>query len=242
MSLAGSVLSLSGAALLLLKPSLAQRWTRGITSFAAGTMLATSFLDLLPEALERASASKVLAIALGGFLIFFVIEHSVAWFHIHHEFEDGDRSHRDVAVPLIIVSDTVHNFIDGIVIASAFLISPKAGIITSLAIAAHEIPQEIGDFGILLARGVSPRRTLAVNLLSATATLFAAVSTYYLGRGAAGLMPVMISLTAGFFIYIAASDLIPELRHHRSRARPFSDVALLFAGVAIITLFVALLD
>ena len=226
----GSVVSLVGGFLLLLRENTARRWSRQLAAFAAGTLLGTAFFDLLPEALQSHAPAPILFAVLGGFLAFLLFERSVQMIHVHHACEEHVT--RDASTPLIIIGDTVHNFIDGVVIGGTFLAGIPIGILTSLAVATHEIPQEMGDFIILLRNGMRRWRVLSVNLISACATLAGALAIFALGSHVANLMPHFLGITAGFFIYIAAVDLIPET-HHDGRDMLSSTVALL-AGVIVI--------
>ncbi len=228
----GSVVSLIGGILLLVK----EKWTLKIShllmSFAAGVLLGTAFFDLLPEALEEKGEVNIFAWALTGIVAFFLLERFIYWFHHHHEHEDKEAK---PTVPLIILGDSVHNFLDGVAIAATFLVSVPLGMVTALAVAAHEIPQEIGDFAILLHRGMKRNKVIWVNILSALTAMAGAVLTFFVGDTVKNLLPVVISLTAGFFIYIAASDLIPEI-HHEKRGFAFLESLLLIAGVILIWL------
>jgi zinc and cadmium transporter len=147
-------------------------------------------------------------------LIFFFAERFLRWFHHHHEGEDESAT-----APLIIAGDTMHNALDGVAIAAAFLISPATGLVTTLAVAAHEIPQEIADFGLLLNKGMARRKVLMVNVLSALATTAAAVITYAVGSSSALPIDFLLGLSAGFLLYIAASDIIPSLHQHASASK-----------------------
>ena len=207
----------------------AARWA---LPFGAGALLAAAFLSVLPEALEQAGAMTVMLFALAGFLGFFVLERLAGWFH-HHHHDDVHGAKDKIHVTMVVVGDTLHNAIDGMAIGAAFLINPMVGITTSLAIAAHEVPQEIGDFGILLGKGVKPKRVILINLISAAATIVMALLTYWLG-GLAGLDPApFMAIAAGMFIYIAASDLIPEI-HERPRREGNLQALLLLLGVIVI--------
>ncbi len=233
----GSVVSLVGGILLLIK----EKWTLKIShllmSFAAGVLLGTAFFDLLPEALEESAETNIFAWALTGIIAFFLLERFIYWFHHHHEHEDKETK---PTVPLIILGDSVHNFLDGVAIAATFLVSVPLGMVTALAVAAHEIPQEIGDFAILLHRGMKRNKVIWVNILSALTAMAGAVLTFFVGDTVKNLLPVVISLTAGFFIYIAASDLIPEI-HHEKRGFAFLESLLLIAGVILIWLSTTIL-
>jgi zinc and cadmium transporter len=235
----GSVISLIGGALLLSRKEFAHEFSHLLAPFAAGTLLGTAFLDLLPEAMENSSGKQPFAFALGGLLAFFLLERFVRWFHHHHEHDD--QPHDTATVPLIVFGDSLHNLIDGIVIGGTFLVGIPMGMVTTLAIAAHEIPQEIGDFGLLLNRGLSRGRVLTYNLLSALMTVVGAVLAWALGHRIANALPVFLGCAAGFFIYIAASDIIPEIhRQHRTRFA-IIETLLLLAGVGVVTFTVSIL-
>jgi zinc and cadmium transporter len=167
-TLVGSVFSLVGGIALLGHKKLRDGAIRYGLPFGAGALLAAAFLSLLPEALEGSDIHTVMVYALGGFLVFFVLERCLGWFH-HHESHHHDKVHgrrNKTHQALVIIGDTLHNAIDGVAIGAAFLVSPAAGIGTALAVAAHEIPQEIGDFSILLGKGMRPRNVILVNLFS----------------------------------------------------------------------------
>lgn len=213
----GGLVSLTGGLYLLYGKWGTAKLLRIAVPFAAGALLAAAFLDVLPEALEAGEVKTVLMAALGGFLFFFVLERSLSWFH-HHHAEGESHSHSRRNVWLIITGDTLHNLIDGLAIGAAFLISPATGVVTTIAIAAHEIPQELGDFGLMLAKGMRKSRVLLVNILSALVTVIGASLVY----GYGGDLPVpewaLLAVTAGFFLYIAASDIIPTI-HAEPRKR-----------------------
>ncbi|HUP62546.1 MAG TPA: ZIP family metal transporter [Thermoanaerobaculia bacterium] len=231
----GSVLSLAGGMALLLREEWARRWSGTLSALAAGTLIGTAFLDLLPEASERGGAAAALASALGGFLLFFIIEQVIVLFHAREATPHHHDHVRAATTPLIVAGDTMHNFIDGIVIGGTFAAGVPHGITTAIAIAAHEIPQEIGDFGVLLANGMSRRRVVLVNLASAAATVAGALLAFAAAALLLPLLPYFLAATAGFFVYIAAADLIPQMQHaalhHRGRA--LLDVLFLLGGAAV---------
>lgn len=232
-SLIGSVVSLVGGLILLRNQKSAKTLALYATPFAGGALLAAVFIDLLPEGIEYDSASKVLTAALVGMILFFIAEGGLRWFHHHHD--HGDK--RQSSAGLVIVGDTLHNALDGVAIAASFLISIPTGVVTTLAVAAHEIPQEIGDFGLLLAKGYSRRRVLLINVLSALATLVAALITYVIGSSEALPLGVLLGLSAGFLLYIAASDVIPTIHESGHSKRTFSLQALLLVtGVVVVGL------
>lgn len=214
-ALIGSVVSLAGGVFLLFGGK-ASGWLQKVAvPVAAGALLAAAFFDLLPEALEHAPAQTIMTWALVGFLFFFVTERGLRWFHHHHEHEgDEDQANRS----LIVIGDTLHNFIDGLAIGAAFLVSPATGIVITLAVAAHEIPQEIGDFGLLLSKGMKRHKVLLANIMSALATVVGASIVFGFGDALHIPIEALLALTAGFFIYIAASDIIPSI-HSRETAR-----------------------
>lgn len=233
-SLIGSVFSLIGGLILLRNQKSAHKLALYATPFAGGALLSAVFIDLLPEGIEYDSASKVLTATLVGMVLFFLAEGGLRWFHHHHEHEDKGRQS---SAWLVVVGDTLHNALDGVAIAASFLISIPTGVVTTLAVAAHEIPQEIGDFGLLLAKGYSRRRVLTVNVISALATLVAAVITYVVGSSEALPLGVLLGLSAGFLLYIAASDVIPAIHESGKSKRTFSVQAfLLLLGVVSVGL------
>lgn len=233
-SLIGGVFSLVGGALLLKNQKTANALAKYATPFAGGALLAAVFLDLLKEGIEVGSVDTVLLAALIGMVLFFLAEGFLHWFHHHHEHE-GEKG--DPKKWLIIVGDTLHNALDGVAIAASFLISVPTGIVTTIAVAAHEIPQEIGDFGLLLSKGMKRRNVLLVNLMSALATVVFAVVTYILGSEEQLPVGVLLGLSAGFLLYIAASDIIPTIHETRRKKRVFDIQALLLiAGVLIVGL------
>lgn len=229
----GSLVSLIGGLYLLYGKWGVRKLQRISVPFAAGALLAAAFFDVLPEALELGEPSKVLQVALIGFLFFFVLERSLGWFHHHHE--EGVHHHgprRNAS--LIIIGDTLHNFIDGLAIGAAFLVSPATGIVTTLAIAAHEIPQELGDFGLLLAKGMRKSRVLLANIVSAFATVVGALIIFLIG----GSLPIpeyiLLAVTGGFFIYIAASDIIPTIHAEPKRSVANIQTLVLILGVIFV--------
>lgn len=237
-SLVGSLFSLVGGILLLTKRLSVKRVQRIAVPFAAGALLAAALLDLLPEALEHSeSTSTILSLVLGGFVLFFVLERFLGWFHHHHEhgeLQTVKMKRRSSARSLIVAGDTLHNAIDGMVIGAAFLADPTVGIITTIAIAAHEIPQEIGDFGVLLGLGMRRRNVLLVNILSAVVTVIAAALVFGLGTSLVTVEPILLAVAAGLFIYIAASDLIPTIHEEPSlRVANYQTIILIFGIIFV---------
>jgi zinc and cadmium transporter len=230
-SLLGGVVSLIGGALLISKKNVAEKLAHYATPFAGGALLAAVFLDLLKEGIEASETETVLMATVAGILLFFIAEGFLHWFHHHHEHSDE----RDPKTSLIIVGDTLHNALDGVAIAASFLISVPTGIVTTIAVAAHEIPQEIGDFGLLLSKGLSRKKVLLVNFISALATVLFAVITFSLGSEDALPIGLLLGLSAGFLLYIALSDVIPTIHHNRDKNKRFSvQAALLILGAVFV--------
>lgn len=231
-SLVGGVFSLVGGFLLLSSRKAASKLADDVTPFAAGALLAAVFFDLLKDGMEEAPASTVLTSTLIGIVLFFFAERFLHWFHHHHQHEG-----RDPAVSLIIVGDTAHNALDGIAIAAAFLISVPTGIVTTIAVAAHEIPQEIGDFGLLIKKGMSRRKVVIANVASALATTVMAIATFALGSSDKLPTGVLLGASAGFLLYIAMSDIIPEIHENAPKKLLIDRMALLLvAGIVTVAL------
>ncbi len=240
-SVAGGTLSAGLAAI-----SLAVRasWVPMLVSFAIGALLGAAFLEVIPHAFERGEPHQAAMAILGGIFAFFVMEKLLLWRHCHTEncevhdpHEAGSRSgahDRGRSGLLIVVGDTVHNFVDGLLIAAAFLQSTELGIIAAVAIIAHEIPQEVGDFLILLHSGYSRARALAMNLLSSVATLVGGVIGYFALQRVADWEATLLGVVAASMIYVAVADLIPGL-HRQPELRDTASQALLIAlGIAAI--------
>ncbi len=238
-SLVGGVFSLLGGFLLLANKQMAGKALQYVTPFAAGALLAAAFIDILPEAAHEGGVEQALRWTLVGIIVFFLLERFVRWFHHHHPHDDS-HSHEDTdkgaTVPLIIIGDTIHNFLDGIAIAAAFLIDVPTGIITTMAVAAHEIPQEIGDFGLLLDKGVSRANVIKANVLSALATTLAAVLFFLIGREFNLPLEIAFGLVAGFFIYIAVSDIIPSIHKNEEQKLAGAQTLMLLVGVILVSL------
>lgn len=235
-SLLGGLLSLSIAAILLSKASFTKNLAFFATPFAAGALLSAVFLDLLPEGITETASETVLLSALVGIMLFFFAERFLRWFHHHHQHKGADP-----AVPLIVAGDTMHNALDGVAISAAFLVSVPTGIVTTLAVAAHEIPQEVGDFGLLLQKGVRRKKVLLLNVLSALVTVIAAVVTYAVGSSEQLPLGLLLGLSAGFLLYIALSDIIPTLHENVSRkGRLDWQPILLLAGLVVVAVAIEL--
>lgn len=240
-TLIGSFVSLIGGTLLLIREKFALKISHYLSAFAAGALLATAFFDLLPESFEHMEELgmdvNIPLWALVGILSFFLLER-----FIHHHHSHGKVEEKKTVIPLVILGDTMHNFTDGVAIAATFLISIPLGVVTSLAVAAHEIPQEIGDFGLLLNRGMKRGRVLLINLYSSLAALAGAILTYIYKDSLEGFLPLILSITSGFFIYIALANLIPEIHNRENQKVAFWESVMLFVGVLVIYLAISALE
>jgi zinc and cadmium transporter len=227
----GSLLSLVGGLYLIYGKKGRGLLQKAAVPFAAGALLAAAFLDLLPEAAELDEPNVVMTFALVGFIAFFILERSLNWFHHHH---DDEHHGKRQTTSLIVIGDTLHNFIDGLAIGAAFVVSPAVGVVAAIAIAAHEIPQEIGDFGLMLSKGMRRQRVVLVNIVSAFATVVGAALVYWLGESIHLNEGILLAVTAGFFVYIAASDIIPTIHAERSVRVANTQTAILLFGVLFV--------
>lgn len=236
-TLLGSVISLIGGVLLLIRERFALKISHYLSAFAAGALLGVSFFDLLPEAFDQIEDTAIFLWTLSGILAFFLLER-----FIHHHDHGSDHGQKRAVVPLMVIGDTVHNFVDGVAIAATFLISIPLGIVTTLAVAAHEIPQEIADFGLMLSKGVKREKVLWINLFSSLAALLGAVLTFIYRDNLEGIVPIILSLTAGFFIYIASANLIPEIHSSENKKVAFWESVMLFVGVLVVYFAISALE
>lgn len=245
-----SLVSLVGVFTLVLRPKLLSKLLFILVSFAAGAMLGAAFLDLLPEAIEHVeeaggNAEGIFFYVLAGIVIFFVLETFLYWYHCHsgkcerHANISGrhDGGHHHIKMPftyLNLVGDGVHNFLDGVIIATSYLVSIPLGIVTSLAVVFHEIPQEIGDFGILIYGGFTRWQALAYNFLSAITAIAGAVLAYYFATTVENFTQWMVPFAAGGFIYIAAVDLLPELHQTINFRKATLQLFFFLLGIGVI--------
>ena len=233
-SVLGSVGAIAGAALLLLfRESTRKTLLPCLLSYAIGTLLGAAFLGMIPNALQQNTALAISGTVLAGIVIFFVLEKLIIWRHCH----DAECEVHGAAGPLILVGDAFHNFVDGFVIAAAFLTSVPLGIAASLAVIAHEIPQEVGDFAILLENGYSKTRALVLNLLSSLTTLPGAVIAYFFLGATREAVPFILALSAASFIYIAIADLVPGLHRQVGLKPVITQLALILTGIGTIAAF-----
>ena len=219
---------LVASAILLVRNSTRSALVPWLVSYAVGALLGSSMLAILPQAFEQLPPTHVLATLLAGILLFFVLEKLVLWRHCHtHDCEVHDGS----VVP-VLVGDAFHNFVDGAMIAAAVMTSIPLGISTAVAVAAHEIPQELGDFAILLHSGYSRGQAMLLNLMSAGASAVGAIAAFAAFDYLPQLLPYFLSLAAASFLYVAMADLIPGLHRGRTDASSLRQIALIGAGIA----------
>lgn len=245
----GGILSVMAAAVFLLLPELQRKamLPHGI-SFAIGALLAVAFWGLIPEAFETVKPDQFQILSgtiLAGILGFFTLEKLLIWRHCHSgnceaHGDDNEHAHKHnhsnakSAGSLIILGDSIHNFVDGILIAAAFLTDVQLGIVTSLAVAAHEIPQEVGDFAILLDSGYSRGKALFYNMLASLTTVLGGILAYFSLEDLHSSLPFFLALAASSFIYIAVADLIPTLHKKTDIKTSIQQIVLIAAGVFLI--------
>jgi zinc and cadmium transporter len=240
-ALAGGVLSVLLASFALLVNA---AWIPAMVSYAIGALLGAAFLDVLPHAMEHATNIEHLSMAvLAGILLFFLLEKLVLWRHCHTESceahgapgHDHGYDHGRSGL-MITIGDTFHNFVDGVMIAAAFLVDVQVGIVTAIAIIAHEIPQELGDFLILLHSGYSRTRALVLNLISSLATLVGATLGYFILAPLQAAMPYVLAVAASGMIYVAVADLIPGLHKRAELRHTAQQIVLILLGVLTVHL------
>lgn len=223
-----SLTSLVGASLLVLGKRKGV-FIFGMVNLATGALIGASFFHLLPESWEKTSLSPFFLVS--GILLFFILEKFLYWRHCHSG--EDCQVHIEAYSYLNLVGDAVHNFIDGAVIGGAFLVNPTLGWATTLAVFLHEVPQELGDFAILLHGGLPAARALAYNLLSQMTCILGGILTFFLGEAVSGIEPFLLSFAAGGFLYIALVDLLPEMRHSTGWKSAVTEVTLILGGIVL---------
>ena len=218
---------LVSSSILLIKEPARTKLIPWLVSYAVGALLGASMLDILPKTLEQLPPREVFPVLLLGILLFFVLEKLVLWRHCHTH----DCEVHDGAVLPVVVGDGFHNFVDGAVIAAAAMTSLPLGITTAVAVTAHEIPQEVGDFAILLHAGYSRGKALMLNVLSALASIVGAIAAFVAFDRIPALLPYFLALSAASFLYVAMADLIPGLHRGRTDASSLRQILLIAAGV-----------
>lgn len=243
-TVAVSLISLVGLLVLGLRENVQKIFLFYSVAFAAGTMLGAAFFDLLPESLKAIDAATALPVCLAGIMAFFIVEKYISWHHHHETHDNAGRKRRARQAEekpmgyLNLVGDGLHNFFDGVAIAASFMVGLPLGITTTLVIALHEVPQEMGDFGLLLYSGFSRRKAIAFNLLTALTCVLGALLFYFAAPLVQNLEGLGLAFTAGGFIYIAGSDLFPEFHRETDFKKSVWQLLLIFAGIALIWLVV----
>lgn len=225
----GSVAGLIGGVALLIKEEWTKTLSKYAVSFAAGVLLSVSLLHLLPEAVHEIGEKGYVLVLFALLLSFFFEEYFA---HLHHH-EHHKRTALKASIPLVIFGDTIHNFIDGVAIAAAYLTDPYLGVIVTLATFLHETPHEIGDFGVLISAGWPRGKTFIANLFSALATFPGALLVFFFMRDAHEKIGVLLAISAGVFLYLGASDFLPEVGEEERGVATWKKLALLLFGVAI---------
>lgn len=230
--IAGSVGSVGLAALMLLLPDHKLDHLATLLMYlAGGTLLGAAFLGMIPKGISMIGTWPLLQAVLGGILFFFALEKVILWRSCGNA--DCER-HKQAAVPIILIGDAFHNAIDGIVIAASFLTSYELGVFATLSVMMHEIPQELGDFGVLLKSGLTRKKAIWYNVLSGSTALFTGIATYYTLDAMQSLIPYALALSAASFIYIALADLIPEMHRKSSIKSSLIQFGLILTGILLI--------
>jgi zinc and cadmium transporter len=222
-----SLVSFVGVLFIALKEKTLNRLLNFLVSFACGALLGGAFLHLLPESVENLG-EKSFSLVIVAFLTFFILERIFRWRHCHL----GHCSTHSFGY-LNLLGDGLHNFVDGAVIAAAFLTDISLGISTTLAVVLHEVPQEVGDFSILLYGGIEKKKALLFNFTSAATAIFGALATYFFAQQISDLIPLLLPFAAGGFIYIAATDIIPELHKKENLRQSLLEFFLILLGIAL---------
>lgn len=242
-ALGGVLSALAASVMLLMSPRRRTEFLPHLVSFATGALLGAAFLGLLPHALEGAGPGNYHGIGvavLAGILVFFLLEKLVLWRHCHHddcEAHGPEDHHRDSASGvMILIGDGIHNLLDGILIAAAFLTDIHLGIVTAIAVIAHEIPQEVGDLAVLLNAGLERGRAFVLNVAASLTSVIGGVAGYLLFERLSSVLPYILAVAASSFVYIAVADLIPGLHRKVDAGAGIRQVLWIALGVAVVAL------
>lgn len=222
-----SLLTFVAVILLAFKSEFLNKIIFMLVSLAAGTMLGSSFLHLIPEAVELLDASVVLKTVLFSILGFYLLEQIMHWHHPH------EKGHVHSFGYLNLIGDVIHNFIDGLIIAGAFVVDIRLGFVTLFAVALHEIPQELSDFAVLLYAGFRKKKAIFVNFLAGVSAVFGGIVGYYLSHSTETLVPYLLAVAAGGFLYIATSDLVPEIKKQDNLNKSMQATVMLLLGIGL---------
>ena len=231
-----SIISLIGVLFFFLKEKLIDKLLFIFVSFATGALLAAAFLDLIPEAIEIIDVTLAMSLVLVGMLIFFITERFLYFYHCH---ERKCKVHTFTYMCLI--GDAIHNFVDGAIIAASFMVNAPLGIVTTISVIFHEIPQELGDYSILLYGGFSKKKALAYNFLIALTAFAGAIAVFLISGFVANITPYLVAIGAGGFIYLAGTDLLPKLHEEKKPSNSLVQFICMIAGAGLIYLTISLL-
>ncbi len=223
-----SLISFVGVICLALKENILNKILLVLIGLSAGALMGGAFLHLLPEAVEKSTGLDVYLFVLIGFILFFLIEKVLHWRHCHKGECDVHTFHY-----MNLVGDSIHNFIDGMIMAASFVVSVPLGITTTIAISTHEIPQEIGDFGVLLFGGFSKRRAITLNFMVALTAILGGIVGYFVSNLIENIVLFILPFAAGGFIYIAATDLVPEIRKELDMRKYMATLLVFICGILI---------
>lgn len=227
-----SLLSFSGVLVAFFRSAVLSRFSVFFVALAAGALIGTAFLHLLPEAVEGGVERPFFLLILGGFVLFFLVEKTLHWHHAH--LATHERRHLGV---LSLVGDFLHNFIDGLIIAAAFLVDVRLGVTVTAAMALHEIPQEVSEFGVLLYAGFARARALFLNFFSATSVILGGAAGFFFAGAVEQVAPALIAFAVGSFLYLGASDFVPEIRKEEGFRKSFTTFLVFVGGIVLMWLF-----
>ena len=238
-----SLISFVGVSALALKKNFLLKILLILVAFAAGALIGVAFFDIIPEALQASKAAPIYIVS--GILIFFSVERFIGWHHAHHEHdidpthhhkEDHDKYHHKPFIYTNLIADGIHNFLDGTLIAASFIANIPLGIATTIAVTLHEIPQEIGDFAILIHGGLSVRWALAFNFISAITAIIGGLFVVYLSATSAiqNINPILLGIGGGGLLYLALTDILPEINKENDWKKSLAQFVMLLAGLVIV--------
>jgi len=228
-----SLVSLIGIVAIKVKHTTLDKWVEALVAFAIGALIGDVFIHLLPEIAQEGITPEISFSILAGIVVFFLLEKVIHWQHCHHT-NHGKTCHRFTYMSLM--GDLVHNFIDGIIMAGAFMANPIIGFSTTIAVVLHEVPQEMGDYAVLIKGGFSQKKALAYNFLSSLTSFAGAILTIIFSTIIAGLTPLLMAFAAGSFLYIAGTDLFPELHREFSVKKAIIQLFFILLGIGIMSL------
>jgi zinc and cadmium transporter len=232
-----ALIAFIGIFTLAMKERLLNKILLVLISLSAGALMGGAFLHLLPEAVESSAEANIFLFVLVGFILFFIIEKVLYWRHCHKGKCDVHTFHY-----MNLIGDSIHNFIDGLIIAASFIVSLPLGLTTAIAIAAHEVPQEIGDFGVLVYGGFEKKKALLINFAIALVAVAGGIIGYFISKSIEQAVVFLLPFAAGGFIYIAATDLIPEIRKEADIKKSLTTIAVFICGILIMWLIKVLFE